>query len=221
MAIEEVVEQNQNLVYYIIKKYIKYFDKDDLFQAGMMGLLKAYKNFNEQAGVKFSTYAFSSIYGEVKKYVREDKNIKISREYMKLNQSIEKAREFLSQRLMRTPTITELSLFLEMDEQQIADVETANEFVRSLDFETEEEEMDLYNKIACEEKAYNADIQDLKTEIDNLSDEEKQLIEERYYHDLTQSETSEKLGMSQVQVSRKETKILTKLKQRLASTNVS
>lgn len=215
MAIEEVVLQNQNLIYSIIKKYAKYFDKEDLFQAGVIGLLKAYKNFNEELGVKFSTYAFSSIFGEVRKFVREDKNIKISREYMKLNQAIEKAKEFLSQRLMRTPSVTELSLFLEMDEEKIADVQAANEFIKSLDYETQEEEIDLYNKIACEEKAYNADIQDLKTELSNLSEEERELIEQRYYNDLTQSETSDKLGISQVQVSRKETKILTKLRQRL------
>lgn len=215
MAIEEVILQNQNLIYSIIKKYAKYFDKEDLFQAGVIGLLKAYKNFNEELGVKFSTYAFSSIFGEVRKFVREDKNIKISREYMKLNQAIEKAKEFLSQRLMRTPSVTELSLFLEMDEEKIADVQAANEFIKSLDYETQEEEIDLYNKIACEEKAYNADIQDLKTELSNLSEEERELIEQRYYNDLTQSETSDKLGISQVQVSRKETKILTKLRQRL------
>lgn len=219
MAIEEIVEQNQNLIYYIIKKYIKYFDKEDLFQAGMIGLLKAYKNYDEQAGVKFSTYAFSSIYGEVKKYVREDKNIKISREYIKLNQAISKAKEFLSQKLMRSPTTTELSLFLEMDEKQIADVEAANEFIRSLDYEENKESMDLYNRISCEEKAYDADIQDLKTELNHLSDDEKELIKQRYYNDLTQSETSDKLGISQVQVSRKEAKILTKLRQRLVSNN--
>ncbi len=215
MAIEEVVEKNQNLIYYIIKKYVKYFDKDDLFQAGVMGLLKAYKNYDEEVGVKFSTYAFSSIYGEVKKFIREDKNIKISREYMKLNQAIDKAKELLSQRLMRRPTITELSLFLEMDEEKIADVQAANEFVKSLDYENEEEEMDLYNKVSCEEKSYNADIQDLKTELSHLPEEERELIKQRYYNDLTQSETSDKLGISQVQVSRKETKILTKLRQRL------
>lgn len=221
MAIEEVVEKNQNLIYYIIKKYIKYFDQEDLFQAGMIGLLKAYKNYDEQIGVKFSTYAFSSIYGEVKKYIREDKNIKISREYIKLNQAIERAKEFLSQKLMRSPTTTELSLFLEMDEEKIADVQSANEFIRSLDYEDQDEAMDLYNKIACEEKAYDADIQDLKTELNHLPDDEKELIKQRYYNDLTQSETSDKLGISQVQVSRKETKILTKLRQRLVQTTTN
>ena len=106
-----------------------------------------------------------------------------------------------------------------MDEKQIADVEAANEFIRSLDYEENEESMDLYNRISCEEKAYDADIQDLKTELNHLSDDEKELIKQRYYNDLTQSETSDKLGISQVQVSRKEAKILTKLRQRLVSNN--
>ncbi len=221
MSIEEVIEKNTNLIYYITKRYTRYFDKDDLFQAGIIGLLKAYKNYKEQTGVKFSTYAFSSICGEVKKFVREDKNIKISREYIQLSQAIERAKEFLTQKLMRKPTVEELSLFLEMDEVKIADVESANEFVRSLDYENDEEEIDLYNKFACEEKAYDASIQDLKTEISNLSEEEKELITERYYNDLTQSEISDKLGISQVQVSRKETKILSKLKERLVQTPVN
>lgn len=212
---KEMILEHQNLIYYIIKKYTKYFDKDDLFQAGALGLLKAYENYDEQLGVKFSTYAFSSIYGEVKKFVREDKNIKISREYIKLNQSIEKAKELLSQRLMRKPTIEELSLFLEMNEKKLADVENANAYIRSLNYENEEEEEILVNMVSCEEKAYNENIQDLKIELSKLPEDEKELLVERYFNDLTQSEASDKLGISQVQVSRKESKILMKLRNRL------
>ena len=202
----------EKLIYSVIKKYTSFYDKDDLYQAGILGLLKAHENFDENANVKFSTYAYFSILGEVKKFVREDKNIKISREYIKLNQSIDKAKEVLSQRLMRAPTTAELSLFLEIDEKKLMEVEEANQFIMSLNYENDDDEELLYNKVFTEEKAYNEDIQDLKTELSNLTDEEKKLVEERYFNDLTQSETSNKLGLSQVQVSRKETKILQKLK---------
>ncbi len=205
----------EKLIYSVIKKYTSFYDKDDLYQAGILGLLKAHENFDENANVKFSTYAYFSILGEVKKFVREDKNIKISREYIKLNQSIDKAKEVLSQRLMRAPTTAELSLFLEIDEKKLMEVEEANQFIMSLNYENDDDEELLYNKVFTEEKAYNEDIQDLKTELSNLTDEEKKLVEERYFNDLTQSETSNKLGLSQVQVSRKETKILQKLKKGL------
>ena len=200
----------EKLIYSVIKKYTSFYDKDDLYQAGILGLLKAHENFDENANVKFSTYAYFSILGEVKKFVREDKNIKISREYIKLNQSIDKAKEVLSQRLMRAPTTAELSLFLEIDEKKLMEVEEANQFIMSLNYENDDDEELLYNQVFTEEKAYNEDIQDLKTELSNLTDEEKKLVEERYFNDLTQSETSNKLGLSQVQVSRKETKILQK-----------
>ena len=204
----------ENLVYSIIKRYTN-FDKDDLYQVGMMGLMNAYKNYKTTKEVKFSTYAYYYILGEVTKFVRESKIVKVSRELVKLNKSIEKAKEIMSQRLKREPTTTELSLFLEIDEEKINEAQLAQESIKSLDYSYDDESEDLYNSIKIEDKKINPEILDLKTEIMNLDEDERKLIKARYFEELTQNETSKELGMSQVQVSRKETKILQKLKTRL------
>ena len=207
------------MVYSIIKKYEHFYDKEDLYQVGMIGLMNAYRHFDPKYQVKFSTYAFSYIVGEVSKYIREDKSIKVSKDLLKLNKSIEKAKEVLSQKLMRIPTDSELALFLEIDESKIMEARSATDFVRSLDFclTDEGKELNLYDSIRQEEKQYNANIMDLKDQIKTLTKEEQQLIASRYFEEMTQQETSERLGMSQVQVSRKENKILTKLKDKLCA----
>lgn len=204
----------EKLVYSIIHKY-KHFDQDDLYQAGMLGLINAYKNFNSDYNIKFSTYAYCYIIGEVTKYIREAKSIKVSKDLIKLNKSIDKAKEVMRQKLKREPTITELSLFLEVDEAKIEEAYIANENIKSLDYSYDDEQDDLYNSIKTEEKNITPRILDLKNEIMNLSSEERDIIIARYYEELTQSETSKELGISQVQVSRKETKILQKLRTRL------
>lgn len=203
----------EKLVYSIINKY-KNFDHDDLYQVGMMGLMKAYKKFDITQETKFSTYAYYYILGEVNTYVTESNTIKVSKDLIKLNQSIEKAKEVMRQRLKREPTTTEVSLFLEIDEEKIEQAKLAanTQQAKSLDYEFEEENTTLYNSIKTEDTQMNANILDLKNAISDLDPEEKTLIIARYYNDLTQQETSKSLGMSQVQVSRKETKILQKLK---------
>jgi len=104
----------ENLVWSIVAKYGGYFDKDDLYQAGCKGMIEAYKRYDSSRDAKFTSYAYSYILGEMKKVVREDKSIKISRDINKLNSKIEKANSLLSQTLMREPTITELSNYLEI-----------------------------------------------------------------------------------------------------------
>lgn len=213
----EVILENEKLVYAIIKKYERFYDKEDLYQVGMIGLMNAYRHFDSNYQVKFSTYAYSYIVGEVTKYIREDKSIKVSKDIMKLNRTIERAKEVLSQKLMREPNDTELALFLDIEENKITEARNATEFVRSLDFclNDEGKEMNLYDSIKQEEKNYNASIMDLKEQLKHLNEEEHQLILSRYFEEKTQQETSEILGISQVQVSRKESKILVKLKDKL------
>ena len=118
----------------------------------------------------------------------------------------------MRQRLKREPTTEELSIFLEEPVEKIQEATLATRQVESLDYAYEEENMDLYNSIGTEEIGMNDEILDLKNAISSLPQEEQQLIIARYFNDLTQQETSKTLGMSQVQVSRKETKILEKLK---------
>lgn len=204
----------ENLVWSIVAKYGGYFDKDDLYQVGMMGLISAYQHFDVTKGVKFSTYAYQYIFGEVYKYVQESRVVKVSRDMTKLNRAIEKGRDVLRQTLMREPSDFELSTFLEIDEEKLIEAKASGEMIRSLDSMTNDD-MNLYQQLGCEEKQLTSEMLDLKTELAALDSEDQQLIYSRYFMDLTQQEVSHDLGISQVQVSRKESKVLNKLKTRL------
>ena len=211
---EDLLEY-ENLVYSIISKYGSYFDRDDLYQVGMIGLIDAYKHFDNSLGVKFSSYAYYYIVGEVTKFVRENRSVKVSKDVIKLNSSIEKCRDVMRQRLGREPTDIEISLFLEIDEDKIGEVNSLMQEAKSLDF-CYDEDVSLYNSVMRFDNETRDSVLDLKEAIRNLSSEEKALIDARYYQDMTQSETSKILGMSQVQVSRREGKILEKLKSKVA-----
>ena len=117
-SLEEVIKQNNNLVYGICSKYQSYMDKEDLYQVGMIGLINAYNNFDNTKNVKFSTYAFPYIVGEVSKYVRENKNLKISRDLIKLgkkiNEYIQKHYEVRGYK----PSIKDIALMLEVKEEK-------------------------------------------------------------------------------------------------------
>ncbi len=202
----------EGLVYGIISKYTKYFDRDDLYQVGMLGLINAYRHFDNSQDTKFSTYAYYYVLGEVKKYVRESNLVKVSNDLVKINQAVDRASEKMSQSLGREPTTTELSLFLEIDEEKIEEARVAALDIRSLDYVADEDSSEFYNSIMTTDTEMNSEILDLRVALEELSPEEKMLITARYYDDLTQSEASRELGMSQAQVSRKEGKILEKLK---------
>ena len=206
----------ENLVFSIISKYGNYFDKDDLYQVGMIGLIDAYKHFDESVGVKFSSYAYYYILGEVTKFVRENRSVKVSKDVIQLNSSIEKCRDMMRQRLGREPTDMEISLFLEISEDKIGEVSSLMQEVKSLDF-CYDEDVSFYNSIASFDRQMCEDVLDLRGAIEGLNEEERRLVQVRYYQDMTQSEASKQLGMSQVQVSRKEGKILEKLKNNLCA----
>ena len=114
----------------IAKKFEGYKNKDDLIQVGFLGLIMAKKNYKEELNVKFSTYAYKYIYGEMCKLVREDKGIKISKNIIKLKNKIEEAKNILSQKLNRMPTVEELAYFLEM---KIEDINQIDISIQSLD----------------------------------------------------------------------------------------
>ena len=218
MTTDTLLEQ-EKMIYYIAKKFNNYYDMDDLYQAGVEGLVKAYKNYKENEATKFSTYAYKWIYWEMMDYIRKDRNIRISKEIISLNSKIEQAKEKITQRLMRDPTTLELSLMLDIPEDTILEVKRQIEPIRSLDYCISEDDnnMNLYNSIKSEERSYNADIQDLKNELQCLDKDEQTLIKSRYFEDLTQEQTSKILGLTQVQVYRKEQKILKKLEKRLVA----
>lgn len=207
------------MIYSIAHKYSFGSDFEDLCQVGQVGLLKAYENYDKDVGSNFSSYAYLYIKGEILKYIRENRVIKVSKDMLTLNKSILKAKEVLSQKMMRIPTNTELAMFLEIDEEKINEALISCEYVKSLDYELNDDgrELTMYDSIKYDEKGYNDNILDLKDELNKLSIEERKLIIERYYNDKSQQETSKELGISQVQVSRNEAKILTKLRNKLAS----
>ncbi len=217
---ENIVTEYEWIIHTIMKRFSSFTtSREDLYQVGVMALLKAYQNFDSNYGVKFSSYAYPYVLGEISKYIKDDRNIHVSHDVLRLNASLEKAKDVLTQKLLREPTLEELSLFLDIDQEKIAQVKMSTLYVKSLDYVLNEEDdrMNLYHSIKSEEVSYDPNILDLKDALVKLKDDERKLIYSRYYQDMTQSETSEVMGISQVQVSRKETKILQKLKQDLAS----
>lgn len=215
--ITELIIQNEGLIYKIINKYRNYFEIEDLYQVAVMGIIKASKNYNSDYGAKFTSYAYPFILGEVIKYINEYRNIKISKDTAKLYSKILKATEILSQKLMKIPSNYELSLFLEIDESIIEEVLAANSSVESLDkiISQDGKDLELYNKIGyCDSMIENYS---LISELEKLSPIEKSIIQSRYFENMSQSETGANLGMYQVEVSRREKKILTKLKDNIAA----
>ena len=210
----EVLLENENIIYSIINKYTYYFDKDDLYQVGMIGLMDAYDHYKDDKNTKFSSFAYFYVLGKVKEYIRGTNIMKVSKDLIKLNTSIEKARDYLTQRLGQIPTDDDIALFLEIDIENIRQAKEATSLVMSLETENEEEQT-LYSKIGYEEDLYKEDILDLRTELNNLNDYDRNIIIKRYKEGLTQSELSKELGINQVKVSRKEKEILTRLRTRL------
>ncbi|MFA5602443.1 MAG: sigma-70 family RNA polymerase sigma factor [Bacilli bacterium] len=213
----ELVMGNDKMIWHIVNMFPWYKDSEDLYNIGVIGLKKAYDNFDETRNVKFSTYAFPYILGEIRKYVREDKPIKMSRNIQRLAGKIEEAKAFLNQHLMRESSLSELSLYLEIEEDALREALSINNIVQSLDepIITDGKELTLYDSIQKEENIDLLDLLALKDEMEKLKPHEKKILYNRYYNDLTQAETASLLGITQVQVSRQEQKIYEKLREGL------
>lgn len=195
----------------LIKKIANSFygiEYDELIQVGRIGLYKAYKHYNKNNDTKFSTFAYQYIFGEMYNLALQNKTIKPNRDILKLTKLIEKTRVYLTQKLNKEPSINDLSIYLDIDEDTINNALRYTECVLSLDKE-QEEDTNLYNMIGTNVN------QDIKIDLDDsfklLESPYKEVIMCRYYNDLTQSETAKILGMSQVSVSRIEKKSLVKM----------
>lgn len=217
----EHIMEYEKLVCKIASKYSNYSNFEDLKQVGMIGLLKALDKYDKNSNTKFSTYAYLWIRGEILEYLRCDKSIKISKEILSLSKQVEVCKEILRNNLNREPSITEISLFLDKDEDIILEAIDARNIVLSNDYITNQNNSDkdtsLYDMIPYYENGYNEDIIDLHIALNNLNDNEKNIIKLRYYNDMTQSEISKLLGTNQVEVSRMETKIMKKLRKNMVS----
>lgn len=217
----EFIMKYEKLVCKIASKYSCYSNFEDLKQVGMIGLLKAVDKYIPNPQTKFSTYATFWIRGEILEYLRNDKNIKPSKEMLALSKKVEICRERLKDKFNREPSVSEIATILEEDEKDVLDAIYAKEFVLSTDYiinqDEEGKDTSLYDTIPYYEMGYDEDILALHFELDKLSEEEKKIIDLRYYQDMTQSEVSKVLGTNQVNVSRCESKILQKLKKEMAA----
>lgn len=206
------------LIYSLTHYFEFYNNKEDLYQAGCVGLIQAYQNFDESYGVKFSTYAYSYILGEMKKLVRLDKGIKVSKSLYQLNSKIDKVRSVLSQKLMRDPTMDEIANFLDVDVSLVNEAVLVSNSLLCLDkpIEMDESSVLLADVISSNEMDFNTRLA-LKEELSNLSFEEKELVLKRFIESKTQSEVASSIGVSQGKISRMENKIKEKIKTRLVA----
>ena len=215
----DIIKDNKGLICSIINKYTRYYEFDDLYQVSVIGIIKAYNNYNKDSNVKFTTYAYKYILSEVVSFVNNSKVIKTSREYNKIYKRILEAKNILTQRLMKEPSNYELSLFLELDEALINNVMLVKDSVKSLDeaINNDGKTLTLLDSISLEGDI-GVDNIFVKEILETLDEEELKLINLRYFQDKTQSETAKFLHTNQVQVSRNETKILKKLKKTVCET---
>ncbi len=216
----QLIKENKKLICSIINKYTKYYEFDDLYQVSTIGIMKAYQNYQENKGVKFTTYAYKYILSEVIHYVNSSKLIKASREYHHLYKKILEARNVLTQKLMKEPNNYEIALFLEIDEAIINDVMRCQDSVKSLDefIISDGKKLTLLDKVSSEIADIPIDNISLKEGLETLSPEELKLIRLRYFEDKTQTEIAKFFGTNQVQISREERKVLKKLKNNLCET---
>ena len=210
MTTEELIKENYPLIKHIASRFYG-SSFEDLVQAGVVGLLKAYKNYRKEGEFKFSTYAYDYIFGEMYEFTMKDREIKVSKELLRLAKKIELTKNTLALKMGRIPTYGEIGEFLNISMFQVMEaLSIKNEMIRLDD--TKEEERDLYETIAAPEKLSLEEKMNLHNWIESLPTSEQKILEYRYFEDLTQSETAKKMGMTQVMVSRYENKSLKRLK---------
>lgn len=212
---EEVINSTSKMIYMIINKYFRGYDKEDLYQVGVLGVIKAYDNYKKDHNTKFSTYAYTYIYGEIYTYTNNLKGLKLARENFSLYKKINEAKNILSQRLMKEPTIYELSSFLELDYKLIENIINSMKNIDSLErtISSDSKDLSLFDTISDEKDYYNIDYIMLNEEINNLPEPWNQIIKLRYFEDKTQSEVASILGMNQVEISRGEAKVLKRIRE--------
>ncbi|HKM04900.1 MAG TPA: SigF/SigG family RNA polymerase sporulation sigma factor [Lachnospiraceae bacterium] len=220
-AREVLVEKNLGLVHHIVKRFIgRGYDAEDLFQIGSIGLMKAIDKFDLTFEVKFSTYAVPMISGEIKRFLRDDGMVKVSRSLKENGWKIKQASERLGHLLGRDASLNEIAEATELRIEDIVMAMEANIEVDSIYktiYQSDGNEITLVDKIPEKKDENETLINHMMVEqlLKILEKNERQLIELRYYKDKTQMEVAGELGISQVQVSRLEKKILLRMRQEL------
>ena len=213
-AAEELLDANSGLIWSVVRRfYGRGVENDDLFQLGCVGFLKALQTFDEDYGTRFSTYAVPKISGEIRRFLRDDGPMKLSRSRKERRMLIRSAREILFQRLGREPRLSELSAETGLQPEEIADIDLATEEVASLQQSLGEDGVELQDIVfdrEAEEK--KLDSLALREALSRLPEKERTVIGLRYYRGLTQAASAKILGVSQVQVSRLERRALEDLR---------
>lgn len=217
---EILINENSSLIKSVIKRFLgKGIEYDDLYQLGCLGFLKALKNFDSSFDVKFSTYVVPMVIGEIKRFMRDDGAIKVSRALKTLNISIKKYIDEYYLKNKEKPSIEVIAGHFNVDQQDIIMAMEASKMPVSLYAPLEGEDSDLLMidriDLECSDKGFIDKIA-IKEVIQDLCERDRKIILMRYFYDKTQNEIAKKLGISQVQVSRLENKILDGLKSKLS-----
>lgn len=217
----QLVQENAGLVWCVVKRFLhRGAEAEDLFQIGNIGLLKAIDKFDLSYEVKFSTYAVPMISGEIKRFLRDDGMIKVSRSLKELAYKSCACRERLQEAWGREPTITEIASELKVETEELLMAMDASSEIESLHkpiYQKEGQELRLMDKLPEQEEQEDRilDHMLLQELLTCLDKEERRLIYLRYFANQTQSQVGKELGISQVQVSRMEKKILKNLRERI------
>ena len=213
-ALQQLIEENTGLIWSIAKRFIgRGTEIDDLFQLGCLGFLKAVEGFDLQYGTQFSTYAVPKISGEIRRFLRDDGAIKVSRGLKEQAAVIRAARGSLTSHLGREPTLQEISRQTGISPEDIAAAETATAATESINKETGEDGFTLENILTdTESEERMVEKIALRQAINGLAEREQMVIRLRYYHGLTQQRVARVMNISQVQVSRIEKRALESLR---------
>lgn len=217
-ATEALVEENSGLIWSVARRFLgRGAESDDLYQLGCMGFLKAVEGFDLEYGTQFSTYAVPKISGEIRRFLRDDGAVKVSRSLKEQAATIRSTRNRLMSALGREPTVQELAQHTGLSPEEIALAETATAATESIQRETGEEGFSLENVLTdTESEERMVEKIALRQAIDALPEREKLVIQLRYFHALTQQRVAKVMGVSQVQVSRIEKKALLRLRELMA-----
>ena len=210
----QLVEENAGLVWSIARRYFgRGVDPEDLYQLGCLGFLKAIEGFDPDFGTQFSTYAVPKIAGEIRRFLRDDGAVKVSRSLKERSAAIKMERQRLTAQWNREPTLSELAQEMNLTVEEIAEAETATAAAESIHRETGEDGFtleDVLTEGSMEERLIEQI--SLREAIGRLPERERLVIDLRYFHGLTQERTAKMIGVSQVQVSRIEKKALQALR---------
>lgn len=217
-AMEILVEENTGLIWAVTRRFLgRGVEADDLYQLGSLGFLKAVEGFDLSYGTQFSTYAVPKISGEIRRFLRDDGTVKVSRSLKEQASAIRVVRNQLTTALGRDPTIAEISRQTGFSPEEIAMAETATAATESIQRETGEEGFSLENVLTdTESEEILVEKIALRQAISVLPEREATVIKLRFFHGLTQQRVARVLGVSQVQVSRIEKKAIQRLREMLS-----